>query len=193
MVNVYITNKFVKNIRYLPVLYPLLGVLKDEKRIFADRGERAFREPVFNLTANIEEADFILFPHDFYFFMVKMIPQEFLDEHILLAQKYKKKLLIFDLSDLTEKEINVPNSIVFRIAGYRRRQKENEIIMPSFAEDLSGHREIIWREKSEKPVVGFCGWGELKNRKQKIKLWLKNFLVSDEARRQGIYFRNNGR
>jgi hypothetical protein len=189
MVNVYITNKFVENIRYLPVLFPIFGPLKDEKRLFADLGDRAFKEPVFNLVANIDEADFVLFPHDFYYFMIGRIPKEYLDEHVLLSQKHKKKLLIFDLSDLTEREIDVPNSIVFRIAGYGHRQKENEIIMPSFVEDLSEYKKNIWRQKSEKPVVGFCGWGELKNAGQKIKLWLKNFLISDKAHKRGIYFR----
>lgn len=179
----------MKNIRYLPVLYPILGPLKDERHIFADKGERAFKEPVFNLVENVEEADFLLFPHDFYYFIIGMIPKEFLDEHVLLAQKYQKKLLIFDLSDLTEKEINVPNSIVFRIAGYRHRQKENEIIMPYFSEDLSQYQKVTRREKGEKPVIGFCGWGELRNTRQRIKLWLKNFLISDQAHKQGIYFR----
>ncbi len=199
MVNIYITNKFVENIRYLPILFPLLGPLKDEKRLFADKGDRAFIEPVFNLVKNVNEADFVLFPHDFYYFMIGRISKEYLDEHILFAQKHKKKLLIFDLSDLTEKEIDVPYSIVFRIAGYRHRQKKNEIIMPTFVEDLSEHQEITWRRKSEKPIVGFCGWAGLKNTKQRIRFWLKNFfmsirifLTSDKnlgVHRQGVYFR----
>ncbi len=199
MVNVYITNKFVENIRYLPVLFPILGPLKDEKRIFADLSDRAFKEPVFNLVKNINEADFLLFPHDFYYFMIGKISKEYLDEHIALAQKNKKKLLIFDLSDLTEREINVPHSIVFRIAGYKHKQKENEIIMPYFVEDLSKYQEINWRQKGGKPVIGFCGWAGLKNVDQKIRFWLKTvfmsvriFLISDKnlgAHRQGIYFR----
>jgi hypothetical protein len=198
-VNIYITNKFVKNIRYLPVLFPILGPLKDEKRLFADLGDRAFKKPVFNLVADIDEADFVLFPHDFYYFMIGMISKEYLDEHVLFSQKHKKKLLIFDLSDLTDREINVPNSIVFRVAGYMYRQKENEITMPYFVEDLSKYQEITWRKKGEKPVIGFCGWAALKNKKQKIKFWLKTFLMSVriflspdrnlEAHRQGIYFR----
>jgi hypothetical protein len=178
MVKVYLTKKFVKNIRYLPVLYPILGELKDEKRLFADLGERAFKEPVFNLTENIEEADFILFPHDFYFFMVGMIPQSFLDEHVSLAEKYQKKLLIFDLSDLTEREINVPYSIVFRIAGYTHRQKENEIVMPTFIEDLSSYRKVFWREKSEKPSIGFCGRAGFKNLRERLGSLFKNTLIT---------------
>ena len=92
-----------------------------------------------------------------------------------------------------------PNSIVFRIAGYRHRQKENEIIMPYFVEDLSKYQKINWRQKNEKSIIGFCGWAELKSINQKIRFWLRNifmsvriFLSSDknlEAHRQGLYFR----
>ncbi len=199
MVNVYITNKFAENVRYLPVLFPLLGILKDEKRLFADLGDRAFKEPVFNLVANIDEADFVLFPHDFYCFMVGKISKEYLDEHVLFAQKHKKKLLIFDLSDLTEREINVPNSIVFRIAGYKHRQEENEITIPTFIEDLSDYKKIEWREKSGKPVIGFCGRAGFENTKEKVKTLLKNILITARifltrdknlwAHRPAIYFR----
>jgi hypothetical protein len=199
MVNVYITKKFVKDLRYLPVLFPILGPIKDEKRLFADLGDRAFKEPVFNLVKNIDEADFVLFPYDFYYFMIGKISKEYLDEHVLLVQKHKKKLLIFDLSDLTEKEIDVPDSIVFRIAGYKHRQRENEITMPTFIEDLSDYKKIEWREKGEKPVIGFCGRAGFKNTKEKVKTFLKNILITARifltrdknlwAHRPAIYFR----
>ena len=127
MVNVYITGKFLDNVRYLPILFPHLGPLKNEKRLFSDKGYLSFKEPAFNLVSDLQKADFILLPHEY--FDVLKTDLAFLDEHTRLSQESGKKLLIFDLSDYTDKEINVSNAFVFRIAGYSHNRRENEIIM----------------------------------------------------------------
>jgi len=197
MVNVYITKKFLPDTRYLPILFPHLGELKNAKQLFADMGRRAFREPAFNLTDDIDSANFILLPHDF-FDVIKKCP-EYLQNHIELSKKSGKKLLIFDLSDYTDQEIDIPEAIIFRIAGYRSKKKENEIIIPTFVEDLSKYADMKWRSKSDVPVIGFCGWGSLPNFKSRAKLFIKNFIVSLkkiikrdvnlEFTKRGIYFR----
>ena len=134
MTKVYITGEFLKNKSYLPVLFPNFGELKNEKRLFADLGNRAFKRQVFDIVTDINEADFILLPHDF--FDVITTDKNYLQRHIDLAHQHHKKLLIFDLSDYTEREIDVPEAWVFRIAGYRSQMKNNVIIMPKFVEDL---------------------------------------------------------
>lgn len=197
MTNIYITGEFLKGKRYLPVLYPNLGELKNEKCLFSDLGNRAFKRQVFNIVANINNADFILLPHDF--FDVTAADKNYLQKHIELARQSGKKLLIFDLSDYTDREIDAPDSWVFRMAGYRGRMKNNVIIMPAFAEDLSQYGKIFWRKKNGRPVIGFCGWAEFKNWRDRLKFFLKNLLMdlrsiamrdgSFKAHKQGIYFR----
>ena len=197
MTKVYITGEFLKNKSYLPVLFPNFGELKNEKRLFADLGNRAFKRQVFDIVTDINEADFILLPHDF--FDVITTDKNYLQRHIDLAHQHHKKLLIFDLSDYTEREIDVPEAWVFRIAGYRSQMKNNVIIMPNFVEDLSQYGKIFWRNKSKRPIIGFCGWANLSTIKQKLKLFIKNLLIdlqsavardtSLEAHKQGIYFR----
>lgn len=197
MTNIYITGEFLKGKRYLPVLYPNLGELKNEKCLFSDLGNRAFKRQVFNVVANINNADFILLPHDF--FDVTAADKNYLQKHIELARQSGKKLLIFDLSDYTDREIDAPDSWVFRMAGYRGRMKNNVIIMPAFVEDLSQYGKIFWRKKNGRPVIGFCGWAEFKNWCDRLKFFLKNLLIdlrsiamrdgSFKAHKQGIYFR----
>lgn len=197
MVNVHITGNFLDNSRYLPVLFPHLGPLKNEKRLFSDKGYLAFTEPSFNLVADPMDADFILLPHEYFDVLKK--DKAFLDEHIALSGRTGKKLLIFDLSDYTDKEIDVPNAIVFRIAGYGHARKTNEIIMPCFVEDMLVGRNIAFRKKDDKPVIGFCGWAGFGNFRSWLGFYLKNHLITIkkivsgdrnmEAHRQGIYFR----
>lgn len=197
MVNVYITKEFLPNIRYLPILFPHLGELKNEKQLFADLGKRAFREPAFNLVEDIDFADFILLPHE-YFDVIKK-NTSYLSQHRELAKKHRKKLLILDTSDYTDTEINVSDAIVFRVAAYRSRKKSNEIIMPAFVEDLSSYVDLHWRAKSAFPTVGFCGWGSLPDFKSNVNLFVNNFAIlfkktikrdrNLEATKRGIYFR----
>ena len=187
MVNVYITGKFLDNVRYLPILFPHLGPLKNEKRLFSDKGYLSFKEPAFNLVSDLQKADFILLPHEY--FDVLKTDLAFLDEHTRLSQESGKKLLIFDLSDYTDKEINVSNAFVFRIAGYSHNRRANEIIMPYFVEDLLSGGEIVYRKKGEKPIIGFCGWAGFSSLSGWIRFYLKNYLIAAKTHRQGIYFR----
>lgn len=197
MTNVYIMGEFLNDKRYVPVLYPNLGVLVNENRIFADRGNRAMRFPVVEIVKNIKEADFILLPHEY--FDVVSVDKNYLQKHIELARQSGKKLLIFDFSDFTEREIDVPEAVIFRIAGYRGRIKDNVVIMPTFVEDLAQYGKIFLRNKGDKPIIGFCGWANVPTIKQKIKLFIKNLLIdlqsavtretSLKAHKRGIYFR----
>lgn len=197
MVNVYITKEFLPKVRYLPILFPYLGELRNEKQLFADLGRRAFRDTAFNLATDIESSDFVLLPHEYFDVIKKDVA--YLSRHLELAKKYGKKLLIFDTSDYTDIEINVPEAIVFRVACYRSRKKDNEIIMPAFVEDLSSCADLCWRVKSELPTIGFCGWGSLPDFKSRVNLSIKNFAISLkrairrdgslEATKRGIYFR----
>lgn len=197
MVKIFIPPNDIKDLRYLPVLYPNLGVLINEKKLFADLGNRSMRYPVVEITQEVKDADFVLLPYE-YFDVEKKYPK-YLEDCVAVAQENRKKLLIFDLSDYTDQEINVPYSWVFRIAGYVHRKKDNEIIMPFFVEDLAAYKKWQPRHKNGVPTVGFCGWAGFKSRTGQLKslvknliLDIKNVVVFDhnlDARKQGIYFR----
>lgn len=196
MIKVFIPPHNIKDPRYLPVLYPNFGALFSEKRLFADSAYHTMKAPVVDIVGDVGLADFLLLPFE-YFDAVRKQP-EYFAECLALAQKSGKKLLIFDLSDYTEEEINVPNAFVFRVAEYAVRPRENIIVMPAFVEDL-GRGAVAPRVKGERPVVGFCGWAGFKNSGQKIKFWIKNLILDlrgvfsgDKnlaARKRGIYFR----
>jgi len=198
MVKVYITDKKISGLRYLPVLNPFFGHIKNEKRLFADMAQEEFTEPVFDLVKDIKEADFVLLPYE-YFLIEDTGRYDYLNEYVELSKKHGKKLLVFDLSDFDQKDINIPNAYVFRIGGFDFRQKENEFIMPTFVEDLSKEHKIEYRTKSGKPTVGFAGRAGFDNLKSRIKFHLRNtfidfnMIVTDnknlEAGKNGIYFR----
>lgn len=197
MIKVFIPPNDIKDLRYLPVLYPNLGVLVNEKKLFADMGNRSMRYPVVEIVQEVKSADFVLLPYE-YFDIEKKYPI-YLKDCVAIAQENRKKLLIFDLSDYTDREIDVPYSWVFRIAGYTHRKKDNEIIMPFFVEDLAMHKEWQPRHKDGKPTVGFCGWAGFRNRTGQLKFFVKSLIVDFKAliafdriqgaRKQGIYFR----
>jgi hypothetical protein len=196
MVKIFIKH-ILPAVRYLPVLYPNLGVLMNEKKLFADRGNRAMRFPVVEIVKDLREADFILLPHE-YFEVVDRYP-EYLNEHLTLSAESGKKLLIFDLSDYSEKDIAVSDAWIFRIADYASRKRDNVIVMPTFIEDLGATGVPTPRVKKERPVVGFCGWAGFRNSREYLKFIIKNILADLRrftapdshlaAHKQGIYFR----
>lgn len=195
MINVFIIEKPRLKAAYLPFLYPNWGFVENRTTPFLNRAAMELKEPVFNIVPKIEDADFLLPPYD-YFALKEHFPG-YLDDFIKLSLKTGKKILLFDLSDYSRKEIKIPNSIIFRLAVYGHLKKENEIIMPALVEDLSVGRELVLRRKKDAPVAGFCGYAGFKNFESKMRFLAKNFLIDlcaafDERKRvfkQGLYFR----
>lgn len=198
MVKVFI-KKIIPELRYLPMLYPNFGVLMNEKRLFADLGNRSMRFPVVEIVKDLQEADFILLPHE-YFDVADRYPK-YVQEHLALAKESGKKLLIFDLSDYSEKKIVAPNAWIFRIAEYASQKSDNVIVMPTFIEDLGATRIPAPRAKGKIPIIGFCGWAGFRNFSEYLKFLIKTFLIDLrrlatldfklETHKQGIYFRRH--
>jgi hypothetical protein len=71
--------------------------------------------------------------------------------------------------------------------------------MPAYAEDLLAGGALELRKKSDKPVVGFCGWADFKNLKNALGYLIGNALIDVqkllsgkpnlEVRKKGLYFR----
>ncbi|OGY90835.1 MAG: hypothetical protein A3H70_03840 [Candidatus Komeilibacteria bacterium RIFCSPLOWO2_02_FULL_48_11] len=194
MVKVYIGQPLT--ISHLPVLYPNLGVQKKERSLFMNNVFAHYTEPIFEIVADPNDADYFLLPHDYFLLFVR--ENEYMQRFAALAEKYGKKVIVFAHGD-PEIDIPINNSIVFRIARYGRNKKPNEIIMPVYGEDLLQDRPLSIRRKGAKPVVGFCGWARLGSAREKLAyyvkdaIWsVKNFLPGNQhlgPERQGMWFR----
>jgi len=174
----------ILNYAYAPILYPNLGFLKRDKNLFTDNAFKNFKKPVFEIANKPEKADYFLLPHD-YFLISK--EKKYINSFSDLAEKYGKKIMIFAHGD-SDNDIPVRNSIIFRTSKYGEDKKSNEIMMPAYAEDLLGSSTLEYRQKKDKPTVGFCGWVLSKNLAQKIFLALKNIIKSGN-RKTGLWFR----
>jgi len=108
-----------------------------------------------------ENSDLVFIPHN-YWFLKKRNPR-LLQEFIRDAQRTRKPILIDAYGDCMD-PIDIPNSFILRLGQYRFRLKPNDIIVPTYTEDLlesySGGKLQI-RKKSSVPVVGFSGWVSL--------------------------------
>lgn len=186
----------LKNYAHLPVLYPNLGFVEKKKSLFFNEAFRYYTAPVFSIVNDPAVADYFLIPHEFYFFRNDA---GYLQAHVDLSKKYQKEILIFTHSDY-DQEIKLPNAIVFRISQYGYKKKANEILMPPYAEDLLGSAPLSIRHKQpEKLVIGFCGWANLTNMRDKVGYYVKlsthvakQFLTGNQqmaVRRSGIWFR----
>ncbi|MBD2727720.1 exostosin family protein [Nostoc sp. FACHB-892] len=100
-----------------------------------------------------------------------------------------KEIVVFFAGDCCAEEIPVKNATVFRMAVYRSKKRQKDIIMPSFTEDfveeyLGG--EISLRQKSDKPVVGFCGLAVPDSWEKKLKAFLYHSLMLTKSLELGV-------
>lgn len=187
MIKVYIDNPL--NFSLIPLLYPNLGFQHKDTILFSDGAFKYIKGEMVKIEGNPSLADFLLIPHNFFLIKEK---KEYIQTFVSISKKHGKKIIIFAYGD-SDEDIDIPNSIIFRTSRYGSQQKENEIIMPAFVEDLSDSCDFEPRTKrSGKPVVGFCGWAEFGGVLQNIKLGVKNILASytkGNVFRQGLWFR----
>lgn len=158
--------KFYTDLKYIPngegmitLLEPFLkSITEDGKKPVTDRfyEYNMVGKELFEQVDSVEEADFLLFPMAYELLDNK----DAINEMSELAGKYRKKLVLFFNSDSTE-SIDIKNTIVFRTSFYKSHKKQNEFSLPGWSEDyiknhFSGKLQI--RKKSNKPVVGYCGY-----------------------------------
>ncbi len=140
---------------HIPLLDHYFGSSSFGKNRAGDSALKLFNKQFFNLVETPEASDYFLIPHNFFYIKDK----KYLKDFVSLSEKHNKKILVFCYGD-SDADINIPNSIIFRTSQYKYKKKSNEIIMPAIADDLLEGRELTFREKIDKPVVGFCGWAD---------------------------------
>lgn len=194
MIKVYI-GKVLPGVSIVPLLYPNFEIKTKDDWFFAKETFQFFTKPVVCVTADPGFADFFLIPHNYFLIKDNL---EYIENYINLADKYSRKILIFAYGDSTE-YVNILNAVIIRTSQYKSRKRNNEIIMPGYSADLLSSGYLKLREKSDKPVVGFCGWADFSNAKLRLKFIAKTYLFDFKAllsgnplygaRKQGLWFR----
>ena len=199
------TGDPISGLKIFPILNRQLGLPpytggKPFRGIF-DEMDFSFLERVFLP----EDADFLVIPH--YFSSIKD-KKEYLQAFVELSKKYNKKITVFAYGD-AEVKVSLPNATIFRYAHYRNEIQKNEIVGPCQVYDSATLKDDLFflrsksfditRDRQEKPVVSFCGWGGLGTFRQKTRYFagilpwdVRTYLLFDkhaEVHKQGIYWR----
>lgn len=190
-------------------LYPLadarrVGVFEDrtfeqETKVVLYGDNRTLKREGFEVVESIEEADFVVVPNS-----TRHLTPSFMahvGEARALAEAHHKPLILFISGDLSFR-LHIDNAIVFKPSIYAHGKRWGEITSAPLARDLSTETPLVWRQKSEKPSVSFCGYAGFPHIKTRIKYEVVNAglnLASVvlgrpdlRARKRGIYFRRKG-
>lgn len=181
------------DIAYIPLLYPNLGVQERDSILFLNRAFSRMEQPFVELVDSPEAADSILLPHNYPSLKGR---SDYIRKQADLARSLGKKLIIFWHGD-SDAAVPYDDAIVFRTSQYRGHEKPNEIMMPAYAEDLLGGPLGVREKHGGKPTIGFCGWADYKNLKNRIGTMVKNSLIEAlgivgirrDARVKGITYR----
>ena len=149
---------------HTPLLNPWWGNPNEEVSLFAKEmfDSYQFDTSLYTITDDIMKADIVLPPYRHNWLLQHNQP--LLAECVRTAQESGLPLLIDGVGDV-EFPLNIPNTYVLRIGGYRFIPEPGRIQIPPASDDLlercaGGKLQI--REKQEgRPVVGFAGWVHL--------------------------------
>lgn len=191
MISVYF--ELLPDVPYIPLLYPNLGMQKSDTIMFLNRAFGGLRDPMVQVVATPEEADYILLPHNYSSLKSQ---KSYIIKHGEIAKKHGKQLIIFWHGDRDDPVV-MENAIVFRTSQYRSAIQKNEVMMPAYAEDLLDGKLAARTKHAGNPIIGFCGWAGYKNLKNHIGTAIKNSLIEAssivgirrEARIKGITYR----
>lgn len=199
MISLYVERKnLIQGVPYIPLLYPFWGVEVNKNTPYPNDalGNYGFDGSHYRLTDIPKEADYILLPHNYWH--VSRAHDSYIERFVRIAREAKKPLLIDARSDI-EQKVTVPGSVVLKIAQYRFKLQPEEVIVPTYVDDLLEHYqggEFIGRQKSTKPTVGFAGWATLspwvktKTRIKELPIFFKGIFDSKyRTMHKGVLFR----
>lgn len=179
---------------YIYMLYPFWGGYYPDESAFNNKAVFSRYESLgnqyFEMTS-IDEADILVAP---------VAWQQYIENRELTRQlaQYatpQKPIVIFFWHSETE-IADVPNSIVFRTSFHKSTKQPNEIAMPLWREDyIQTHYQgnIQLRQKSDIPVIGFCGQALLPNMKRlqmakDILRYIRYGIKKTNQNRQKLYW-----
>jgi len=187
-----------EGMRHIPLLYPFWGNLPTPKTPFHQElfARHSFDTNLYDITDNALQADAVLLPYA-HAVLLRQEPA-LIAECSAEALRLGKPLVVDGIGDI-EFPVGIPNSIVLRYGGYRFLRKDNEVILPPYADDLLEifcNETLQLRTKSKKPVIGFTGWASLSAR-QALRTGIKELphrlrgVVDRKYRacKKGVFFR----
>lgn len=183
---------------HIPLLFPFWGK-KFWKNVMFTSGifdTFSFDTNEYAITDDISSSYAILLPYRFDIAMTKF--PALVQEIETLSEKSGKPVVIDAVGD-GEYAVPLKSAIVLRYGGYRFLKKNNEIIVPPYADDLLLRYQtgmLTFREKGTKPVIGFVGWARMPF-VQSVRSMLRDapqylrglFNERYRACRKGIFFR----
>ncbi|MDO8482920.1 MAG: exostosin family protein [bacterium] len=172
MLKIYIGEQ-VPNLPLTAVVRTVAGATPFEGGGLNNHGYTYLASPLFESVNSVEEAEYIILPHD-YGFVVSM--RRYLKYFSDLSIKSGKPILVFAPGDFPT-DVKISNAVVFKYSAYRRFIKPNEIIMPPPVEDLLVGRTFVPRKKEIRPTVGFCGWAMSSGVRQAVIFAIKYFMA----------------
>lgn len=143
----------------IDLLKPFLG----KSQGFSDLDRKTMygiSEQDLRITDKIQEADFVVLPMAWNYYYTEN------NLHLALglvhqAKTFGKKVLSWTSGDFGVVIPHFDNLVVLRQSGYRSKLPSYHQGMPVFFKDplttIYNRKEIFLREKSEKPIIGFCG------------------------------------
>jgi hypothetical protein len=173
--------------RYVPLLYPFWGFLKEDKSLDSERfSEYTKKGGTFFSLVQIEEADAVLLPCEWQ-------DRGRYHEALMLAEKarvYKKPLIIFYNSD-SDENIPISNAIIFRTSLFKSRQKTNEYALPGWSTDFLQaycNSQLTLRDKQPIPSVGYTGYIDYHNAISFLR-YLTNLIKNRGRKHTGAILR----
>ena len=163
--------KLYTDLSFLPIgnpielLIPFIGLYDKEDEPGAIKHGRfteylAIGQSFFELTS-IEECDVCVLPVFYEVIENQKAFEKKIEPFIKRVEAHNKKILIFVGHDVLNINIPVKNAIIFNSAISKSSQSDNVFPWPHFFEDFLekyNDGKLSLREKSPKPVVGFCGY-----------------------------------
>lgn len=151
----------------VPVIPLLLPNLKEDlptRQLFQKEAFRDLTDPLVEIVEDPARADVHLLPHNY---PLVAGNADYLRRCQETAARHGKKIVVFWNGDGTG-PVALENAVVFRTSQYESKLRQNEHIMPAYAEDLKGKGLFVRDKTDTSPVIGFCGWAQYKNTKNAI-------------------------
>lgn len=185
MLKIYADKSFVvPKERYVDLLFPFWGVLEE---FSVGKGLNRLKKyceighTLFEITENPSDSDVAVLPCDWKHYVLHN-RMDLVSRLEAITKENSLQTIIINHSDRLYR-IDYPNSLIFKTTNYRSLAKQNEYGYPFCFGDLLEYfnqGKLILREKSEKPVVGFCG-NASNTLKDRAKAFGKKILRDSKA------------
>lgn len=176
----YVNPAWHRGYIHSPLLNPWWGNPYVEATSFAKQmfDTYSFDTSLYTITDIITEADMVFPPYQYQWFLRHDMP--LWRECVATAQQAGIPLLVDSAGDV-EYSIDIPNTYVLSIGGYRFIPKRGHIVISPPVDDLlercmNGELQIRKKREGKKPVVGFAGWTSL-SPKQKLRTMIKELPI----------------